>query len=424
MEQNKPLRILVISDPPWADENNTGNTLSNLFRHVHAEFANLYFQPGNPHNDLCFYYYQVTDYQIIQRWLKGKAVGRSFTMEAVRQKKNAEKDVSFDAKARRYRGFYATLLREAAWKMTPADTDSMYRFIEAFHPDLIYAPIYGNLRMLRIVSNVQVHTRLPMVSLISDDHYFHAQKENSLLGAWYHRAIQRRLRKLLGQVDCLYTMTQEQAEAYRFLYGKPLKILRKNATVPYVRRQKQVPLKILYAGGTYLGRQKTLDALAEAMQELNRKETRFQLHVYTNSSDQKAGARKRYDNVFVHPGISYRRLMEKYKECDIALHVEGFDASSFSAARLSFSTKILDCLQSGAPVLCIAPKGNAGADYLQREKAAVVVNSPAQIQNALNEIDAQYVKWQKAACDCLERNHDIQKNTAAFERELRRLAMR
>ena len=422
MKQNRALRILVISDPPWAEENNTGNTLSNLFRNVHAEFANLYFRAGIPHNDLCRYYYQVTDYQIMQRWLKGKAVGRSFTMEALKENKAFEKDTSFDVKARRHRGFYTTLLRELAWKVTKTDTDSMYRFIDAFHPDLIYAPIYGNLHMLRIMFAIQSHTHLPMVSLISDDHYFRQLKKTAFLERGYQHALKRSLRRLLKHISCLYTMSEEQAKAYGGLYGKPLKIMRKNAFVPYVRHPKHVPLKILYAGGLYLGREKTLIEVAQAVKRLNHGEHHFELHIYTNAAEHKVNTLLNdHVNSFLHEGIPYRQLIEKYRDCDIALHAEGFDEVDAEVAKMSFSTKILDCLQSGAPVLCIAPKKNAGAEYLRREQAALIC-SLKDIESSLQELDTHYEKWQKAAYQCLKKNHDAQKNTAAFAKELQRLA--
>ena len=53
MAEQRKLRILVISEPAWAEENNTGNTLSNFFTGFPAEFANIYFRPGMPHNSLC-----------------------------------------------------------------------------------------------------------------------------------------------------------------------------------------------------------------------------------------------------------------------------------------------------------------------------------------------------------------------------------
>ncbi len=96
--------------------------------------------------------------------------GRTFIYHGHSKNKSFGKDTPFDVKARRHRGFYATLLRELAWKVTKTNTDSMYRFIDAFHPDLIYAPIYGNLCICCITFAIQSHTHLPMVSLISDDH--------------------------------------------------------------------------------------------------------------------------------------------------------------------------------------------------------------------------------------------------------------
>jgi hypothetical protein len=421
-EEKRPLRILVLSEPAWAEENNTGNTLSNLFRDFPAEFANIYFRPQKPHNSICHHYYQVTDYMVLEHLLKRKPIGRRFEGDGSQEQ---EKDASeqFDAQARHHVNFYTSLFRELAWKMTRVDTENMYRFIEDFHPDLIYAPVYGNLRMTRVFSRIKDHTGLPMVSLISDDHYYPKPHPKTPLRMWYHAMLQKSLVKMMRRIDLFYTMTDEQAEAYEPLYGRPIRVIKKSAVIPYQKHTRNEVLQILYGGGIYFGREETLVDTARAVRNLNKDHKQAQLHIYSGSPVSKEAMAVLNDgeNSFFEGQVSYGDLLKAYQHCDLALHVEGFDAGSMAKVSMSFSTKIIDCLQSGAPVLCVADESSAGARYLEKEKAAVVVHRPEEIQQGIQEILDHYDQWQEAAHRCLMRNHDPSANRERLERDFREL---
>ena len=417
MAEQRKLRILVLSEPAWAEENNTGNTLSNFFTGFPAEFANIYFRPGEPHNSLCRRYFQVTDYMVLQHLLKRRKIGRAWETGSAGTESTENDSDSFDQKARKHNSFYGMLARELAWKMAKVDNDALYAFIADFQPDIIYAPVYGNLRMTRIFSRIKDRTGLPMVSLISDDHYFPEPDKKTPLRIWYHHALQKNLRKMFRRIDCFLTMTQEQADAYEPLYGKKMEVIKKSAVIPYQAHVKQPLIRLIYGGGIYFGREETLVKLAGAIQKLNEHGHRYELHIYSGSeiSEQNMAVLNDRRNSFVEGKISYPRLLQEYQNSDIAVHAEGFDADSIKKVKLSFSTKIIDCLQSGAPVLCIADESSAGARYLEREHAAVIVHDPAGIADGIKELDENYSYWQKQAYDCLERNHSHECNLKRLE---------
>ena len=422
MAEQRKLRILVISEPAWAEENNTGNTLSNFFTGFPAEFANIYFRPGMPHNSLCHRYFQVTDYMVVQYLLKHKPIGKAWEEEGTKGYNDGTpaaegSSESFDQKARKHNSFYGMLLREAAWAMAKVDNEALYTFISDFHPDVIYAPVYGNLRMTRIISRIKDRTGLPLVSLISDDHYYPEPVKKTPLRLWYHHALQKNLKQMFSRIDCFLTMTQEQAAAYEPLYGKKMEVIKKSAVIPYQAHVKQAIIRLIYGGGIYFGREETLVQLAEAVKKLNEGGHRYELYIYSGNavSDAHLSILNDRDNSFFMGKISYPELLKEYQKSDIAVHVEGFDAESMEKVKLSFSTKIIDCLQSGAPVLCIADASSAGAHYLETEQAAVVVHAPSQISEGIQEIDRHYDLWQQRAYACLERNHSHQRNLERLE---------
>ena len=62
MEKQK-IRILVITSMPWRNDNNIGNSYSNIFSGLEhkIEFAHIYCRSGMPQNNLCHKYFQITE---------------------------------------------------------------------------------------------------------------------------------------------------------------------------------------------------------------------------------------------------------------------------------------------------------------------------------------------------------------------------
>ena len=59
------MKVLIISQELWSENNNGGNVLSNLFSGFDAEFAQIYCSPGTPNNKICKRYFQITDSMIV-----------------------------------------------------------------------------------------------------------------------------------------------------------------------------------------------------------------------------------------------------------------------------------------------------------------------------------------------------------------------
>ena len=73
--------------------------------------------------------------------------------------------------------------------------------------------------------------------------------------------------------------------------------------------------------------------------------------------------------------MRYQGLIEKYRNSDVAVHVESFDLKNRLTTRLSFSTKIIDCMNSGCAILAIGPNSQAGMAYLKDNNAAICINN-------------------------------------------------
>ena len=80
-------------------------------------------------------------------------------------------------------------------------------------------------------------------------------------------------------------MTDEQMEQCSRDFGVKMKVLKKNGLfdIRYLKKNVQTPIRIVYAGGIYLNRWKTLAALVDAMRKINAAGIKMVLDVYTNN---------------------------------------------------------------------------------------------------------------------------------------------
>ena len=152
----------------------------------------------------------------------------------------------------------------------------------------------------------------------------------------------------------------------------------------------------------------------------------MELHIYTGSSMTKKHKKLLDDrrNSYLQEAVSQSTLKDLYGKSDIALHVESFDLKNRFLTRLSFSTKITDCLESGCAVMAIAWKNHSGLKYLQREDAAMCIDNPNEIYNTLNKIceDKEIIlEYQKKAKQCCIKNHNKEKNSAMILADFERV---
>ena len=412
------MRILIISYEVWRNDTNGGNVLTNIFSGINAEFAQIYCTPGLPQNDLCKKYYQITDSMIIKNVFKRNETGEELYFSKYPLQEETKSEVSsvpkWYKKAKRLRLNIFYVIEEIMWRIADVHNQSLKKFINDFAPDIIFAPCYGKHMMLRLNRFVAEYTEKPMISYISDDNYSLRQAHVSPV-YWINRFMLRHdLRKTFRYYDLVYTMTEEQKNECEKAFNANMKILRKSMNCKNnIRKKINKPIKIIFAGGIYCGRWKTLKQIVKAIKLINAERHQIEMHIYTQNDLNKNLSKILNDkkNSYVHPPVSIEELWEKYDESDIALHVESFDMKNRLKTRLSFSTKIVDCLASGCAVMAVAWRKHAGLTYLKREDAAICIDNVNDIYSAFlklcNNHEILY-KCKRSARECLHKNHNVE----------------
>lgn len=387
------MRILIISKEAWRDEQNGGNVLSNMFSQFpDAEFAQIYCNEQEPNNGICCNYYQMTDRMMLNNILHRTAVGCKLIYN--------EPPVNTLAKAESFKSVGGGLLgnikrvaRELVWTIGKWSEQEILQYAREFNPDIIFAPCYGNHYMQKLTVLVHEALKVPVVSYISDDFYTNKQFKFSPIYWINHFLVRRRTRKTFLHYSLVYTMTDEQKVQCERDFGANMKILRKNGLFEekFLKTKVNSPIRFVYAGGIYLNRWKTLGALADAMRKINKDGVKMLLDIYTNNPlDPKMhlalndGCTSR-----VHKAVSMIELRNIYHQSDVALHAEAFDLTNRYLVRMSFSTKIVDCLDSGCAVMAICDEKQAGGSYLRRNNCAICIHDTKQIETVLHGIIAQ-----------------------------------
>ena len=69
------MRILFLSSELWNDNVSGNNILTNWFAGMDAEFAQIYCSPGQPLNQVCQKYFQLTDMMMFKSIFGGRPAG-------------------------------------------------------------------------------------------------------------------------------------------------------------------------------------------------------------------------------------------------------------------------------------------------------------------------------------------------------------
>ena len=425
------IRVLVLVSDAWRSDNSGGNTLDNFFCGVEGmEFAHIFCDDQLPKNDRCIRYYQFTQREILHNFCLHRPVGHELHWPVIKNGSSSivpSKENSFFLWLKRLRPEILLTGRYIAWRYSNWKTEALKGFIQDFNPDVIFAPNYPSPFQLALTRYVKRITGKKVVSWSGDDDYSLRQFSLSPF-FWVNRLWARHsMKKTFLCYDEFYSISEEEVEELEpevnrvreksKLNCTPLKmgILRKGVHVPEAFKPRQVhqPIKFIYAGGLYLNRHKSLIAIADALRKLNQKDVQAELHIYTGSqlSDKDTALLNDGRSVFNHGFISSDRLAQVYQDYDVAIHCESFDLKYRLMTRLSFSTKIIDCFQSGCAILAIAWKEHTGIKCLKRNDAAFCVTSVKDIEPTVKRIVENpnlIPEYARKAYECEKKNHRIE----------------
>lgn len=396
------MRILTISNAAWDDRNSVGNTQSNWFSDwPGVEICSLYTRGAVPYNKCCHYYFQVTISDILKHLFSREKIGRLFTNNDIQKNlihTSSEEKIAISATGWK-RSFFQKIV-EIVYSSKIWFNNRIKEFIVDFNPDIVFCFAIAEPFRYSILKFVSKNTSAKIVTWIADDVYGQTYSMD-FFTRWVY---QRRYRTLFDISYKVYGVSQMLCEEYSRLYGIIIDPLYKGCSFMPCKSSVNNPIRIIYAGNLYYGRDRTLSALAAIIRQVNKDKCNIELSIYSATSVSKEvldqlsidGSSKLYGP------RPYSEIKDLMSESDIVLHVESFDAEQIKDVRLSFSTKIIDCMQSGSTIMAIGPKGIASIEYLRSIKGVIVIDDLKEIEKNVKSIIERPERL-------LEKAKDIQK---------------
>lgn len=415
MTQSQFPKTLVVSTNAWRD--NTGiNTLIEFFKCWNPErLAQIYTRSTFPKTSVCEKFFSISENAIMKSILhRGIVTGREVQNETddspidnLSQNKRKKRYASYKGKIRDL----LFICREIVWKIGKWRTDSLDRFIDEFDADVLFIPIYPTIYMGRIQKYVIERTKKPVVSYLADDNYTYKAISKAPLSLLHRFFLRKYVKYIVDHSAKLMVIAPKQKEEYDKIFGVDSIIMTKGIDfVPFESYPVGIPIKMVYTGKLIIGRWKSLAAIAEAFEEINKDSTKITLDIYTTDSLSKEQTQALNRNgCRVKGALTLEEVKAVQKGADVLVFVESLEKKFQNTARLSFSTKITDYLRSGKCIFAIGDKDIAPMDYFKRNDSAITATSYEEIPITLRRLSQNpnmVLEYAKKAHDCGIKHHD------------------
>ena len=406
-------KVLLITSMPWREDNNIGNSYSNLFGDIDDfEIAHIYCRDGEPYNSKVTQYFQISENRLAkQLFKKSIKTGKAFYMDASNNENDQKTSKTYNRlRILRWELFF--IFRDLLWGIGNWKTKELYDFIDNFNPDIIFATL-TNMPNINIMIN-EIHNKYhkPIILYSWDDVYsFKHYSYNPLF--WIRKLYQRHyIRKTVKKAALLYTITNEMKEEYSNYFNKDCKLLYKSynfSNKPKTTTHIQKPYKLVFMGNMGAGRWIALAELAKVLTEINKCNPVATLDIYSLSPRS-----KEMENLLNIEGTSklmdkapQNKIMDILQNADILIHVEPINKRDASFYRLSFSTKIVDYLYNAKCIIGIGRK-TATLSYIEKNDAGIVFYDTNNMKEQLIQLfnnPSLIIKYGENAWNCGVKNH-------------------
>ena len=382
-------RILTTSIISWS-ELSGGDTFSNLLEGYGADnVASIYIRGDEPTSTSCNNYFRINEASVLKSIFKrkiktGTTVERAEASVAQRDETERRRYGFFN----RHRLFIFLLLRELGWKFGRWNSKELNEFIDNFKPDVLLFAADPYIYINRINLYIAKKTKAKVVSIIWDDNFTYKSCTN-LSDRIFRFFVKRQTKKIVEMSSKVITIAPKTKREVDAAFGVDSIIITKSVLNPSKPAEEEIklPLNFLYAGNLYIGRDKSLALLSKGLEIVNKEKHCFNFNIYVNNMpSEKVIKQIENEHTKIWGHISKSELEKKLSDSDILVFAESLEKRYAYAARLSFSTKIVDYLASGKAIFAIGKADTASMEYFKDNDAAFCVSSYEEILEILGKI--------------------------------------
>ncbi len=380
------MRVLVISRNAWDNTNSIGNTLSNFFCDLEkVEFANIYFRPSSPANQVCMRYYRITEGDILKHWFSRKKIGKSFQGDFSHndlqdpKPSNSKKVKSTIRFIQKHDLKIAYKISDSLWNSKKWINDNLDSFITSFAPDVVFSFVKAAPQYYLTIRYLREKYNIPLFTWIADDEYTGYMKAGSDENIG-------RLRYILDESSVVCGCSQKICDYYHSVFGCSATPLYKGCDFSeFESRTFEYPINIVYAGNLLYGRLDVIRSVSSCLEKFDNGKNAVIFDIYSNTALSESD-RNYFDDLKCTRYLgkqSYNVIADRLGRAHVVLHVESFEESQIIKTKYSFSTKIIDCLQSGSVLLAVGPAELASIEYVKHIPGAYVIEDQNNIYDMI-----------------------------------------
>ncbi|MDR2600779.1 MAG: hypothetical protein LBC73_10965 [Oscillospiraceae bacterium] len=389
IEKDKKTKVLVLSHLAFSETKNVGKTLSSLFRNWQSDqLAQFYIFNEIPDFDVCYEYYRITDYDILEANIRFKTATGVEINKTNTTKKTVEYENADEIKGVHkliYKGLekrmpVLELAREVAWRQSKWMSPEFIKWLDTYNPEVIFILGSNYSFFYKITLWIQQRFNARIFLFMTDDYTFVRSRISP--SAWInHIRYMRWLSKIINKAEKLFVISSVMRDEISEKYKKNnIDIITngiKEVQNPVETIADDGILRFLYAGSVHSNRWKVLCKIGACLRMLEKEGLKANLEIYCSLTPSKEILKEfsKYPNVKFKGSLNASELEQKILSSNVLVHVEAFDRRSIKTTRLSISTKIPEYMMSNRCILAIGPQKVASIQYLVDNDAALCITS-------------------------------------------------
>ena len=387
------MKVLLISHNPITTYNNMGKTFLALFSDFRPdELCQLYLYPTVPDTNHCESYYRFTDRDALRSLADRRVVGSEVFPDLEHHIEFSSEKEERIYRASRNQGGVARLGRDVVWSLSHWNNAALNEWLDQQAPDLVFAAVGEQELLYNVAMTVARQRGLPLIAYVCDDYYY-SSGNGGLIQGLRRKRLRGKIRELMRTAALTVTICRELTDGYAETFGVKAETV---MTCPMICARPYVghgpgPRHLVYMGNIEVGREQPLLELGRALDAENRAAgTAHTLEIYTGSKRPEALERlAACPAIRLHGFVTGAAYKTAFDSADAFVHVESFDENNRERVRYSVSTKIIECLASGRPLLAYGPEDIASMAYLRRNDCAALACSrqelPATVRAVLTQ---------------------------------------
>lgn len=386
------MKVLIVSHNPITTYNNMGKTFMALFSAFSPdELCQLYLYPSVPDSDICRDYYRFTDMDALRSVLDRGRVGETVTADLEQHSLYTSDKEEQVYSAPRNKTDIMRLGRDVIWKLSNWNNPPLNEWIDRQAPDIVFAAVGMQEMLYDMAMSIARQRGLPLISYICDDYYYSAPSDG-IIPKIRVKHLRRKIEEMMKASFMVVTICQELTDSYSETFSVRAETV---MTCPLFQVRSylggvggMVKKSLVYMGNIESGREQSLLELGEALHEVNNfSATGYSLDIYTGEKRPEVLSKlSACPSISLHGFVTGDEYKKVFDSADVFIHVESFEAENRERVRYSVSTKIIECLASGRPLLAYGPADVASIAYLRRNDCAALAQSHEELFTIINDV--------------------------------------